>query len=94
MIDVAAIRHKVGGTQDSFARKLGVPAGTLRNWEHGRRIPTGAARTLLCLLNSDPEIIEGLLRRIARSNCANDAINTLQKPLTITSAAQLSPKAA
>jgi putative transcriptional regulator len=69
-IDVAAIRARVGGTQDSFARMLGIPAGTLRNWECSRRSPTGAARVLLDLLASDPEIVSGILRKVAAAKVA------------------------
>jgi len=32
-LDVPAIRRKVGGTEADFAALIGVPAGTLRNWE-------------------------------------------------------------
>ena len=44
--------HDVSGplgahTQENFGRLLGVPTGTLRQWEQGRRKPTGAARVLL-----------------------------------------------
>jgi DNA-binding transcriptional regulator YiaG len=53
-LNVAAIRAKAlldpGGpclTQENFARAIGVPVGTLRQWEQGRRQPTGAARVLL-----------------------------------------------
>jgi putative transcriptional regulator len=40
---VQAIRRRVGGTQAEFAALIGVPPGTLRNWEHRRRQPTGSA---------------------------------------------------
>ena len=69
-IKARAIRAKVCGTQDSFAKLIGVPVGTVRNWEHGRRKPTGSARVLLRLLDSDPEIIEGLLRRLRRADAS------------------------
>ena len=69
-IDVAAIRARVGGTQDSFARMIGIPAGTVRNWESSRRAPTGAACVLLDLLASDPDIVSGLLRKVAAAKAA------------------------
>ena len=57
-LDVAAIRRKSRATphtQANFARMIGVPAGTLRQWEQGRRRPTGAARVLLAILDREPE---------------------------------------
>lgn len=60
MIDVAAIRRNsrgFGATQLSFANGIGVPVKTLRNWEQGRRKPTGAALVLLSLLAKDPWIV-------------------------------------
>ena len=68
-----AIRAKICGTQDSFAKMVGVPVGTVRNWEHGRRKPTGPARVLLRLLESDPEIVTVLLRRVYRIERAQTA---------------------
>lgn len=53
----AEARSKVGLSQQDFARLLGVSARTLQDWEQGRREPTGAARTLLRLAVSHPEIL-------------------------------------
>jgi len=53
-IDVAAIRNKTGLSQAAFARRIGVPVGTIRNWEQGRTPPDPAARTLLALISADP----------------------------------------
>jgi putative transcriptional regulator len=66
-LDVAAIRLKTRATsyhpytQANFARLIGVPAGTLRQWEQGRRKPTGAARVLLALVDRQPDIISRTL---------------------------------
>jgi putative transcriptional regulator len=60
-IDVAAIRNKTGLSQAAFARRIGVPVGTLRNWEQGRRSPQGPARILLALLDRNPKIVEETL---------------------------------
>ena len=38
-----AVRKKTGLSQDKFALLLGVKPATLRNWEQGRRKPTGPA---------------------------------------------------
>jgi putative transcriptional regulator len=42
-------------SQPDFARLLGVELSTLRNWEQGRREPTGPARALLRAICNDPE---------------------------------------
>ena len=38
-----------------FARRIDVPHETIRNWEQGKRGPTGAARALLRILDKAPE---------------------------------------
>lgn len=40
-ISIKALRAKVGLSQPKFAALLNVDVGTLRNWEQGRREPTG-----------------------------------------------------
>ena len=50
-----AIRQKTGLSQDRFAYLIGVKPATLRNWEQGRRKPTGPAKALLRILEADPE---------------------------------------
>ena len=42
-VDVVSIRATTGLSQSAFARSIGVAQGTLINWEHGRRHPTGPA---------------------------------------------------
>jgi putative transcriptional regulator len=63
--DVAAIRKRGGLTQAAFARQIGVPVATLRNWEQGRRRPEGPARVLLALLAKDPDIVARTLLEAA-----------------------------
>jgi putative transcriptional regulator len=53
----AEARSRVGLSQQDFARLLGVSARTLQDWEQGRREPTGAAKTLLRVAVSHPEIL-------------------------------------
>ena len=38
------VRRRLGLTQVEFARRIDVPHETIRNWEQGKRGPTGAAR--------------------------------------------------
>jgi putative transcriptional regulator len=53
----AEARSRMGLSQQAFARLLGVSARTLQDWEQGRREPTGAAKTLLRVAVSHPEIL-------------------------------------
>ena len=53
----AQARAKVGLSQQDFARLLGVSARTLQDWEQGRREPTGAAKTLLRVAVTHPEVL-------------------------------------
>ena len=54
---VKAIRAMTGLSQPKFARILHVDVGTLRNWEQGRREPTGPARALLRAIKNDPRAV-------------------------------------
>jgi putative transcriptional regulator len=53
-LDVRAIRALTGLSQAKFAELLAIEVSTLRNWEQGRREPTGAARALLRAIRNDP----------------------------------------
>ncbi|WP_290702817.1 NadS family protein [Amphritea sp.] len=53
--EVKAIRERLGVSQERFAFILGVSKRTIENWEQGRRHPTGAARSLLRIVEADPE---------------------------------------
>ena len=59
MRDAAAyarrVRRKVGLSQVAFARRIGVPVDTVRNWEQGKRAPQGPARALLRIIDRAPE---------------------------------------
>jgi len=50
------IRQILGKSQKDFAAMLDVSVGTLRNWEQGRRAPSGPARVLLKTVYKHPEI--------------------------------------
>ena len=51
----AEVRKRTGLSQSAFAKAIGVPLATLRNWEQGRISPDPAARSLLALVMNDPE---------------------------------------
>ena len=60
-VDVAAIRATTGLSQSQFAKSIGVAKGTLLNWEHGRRQPTGPAQVLLAMIARKPSLVRELL---------------------------------
>ena len=49
------VRKRLGLTQLEFSRRIDVSLDTIRNWEQGKRSPTGAARALLRVLDKAPE---------------------------------------
>jgi len=59
MLDAAKyarrVRKRLGLTQAEFSRRIGVSIDTIRNWEQGKRRPTGAAQSLLKILYKAPE---------------------------------------
>ncbi|MEN2751966.1 NadS family protein [Psychrobacter sp. FBL11] len=57
MPDIKLIRNKTGLSQQQFADKLNISPRTLQNWEQGTRNPTGAAVTLMRLLDKQPDLI-------------------------------------
>lgn len=54
---IQRVRQRLGLSQDQFANFFGVSASTLRKWEQGQRVPTGAARTLLTLIEREPKVV-------------------------------------
>ena len=54
--EVKLVREKTGLSQNRFALLIGVSKRTIENWEQGRRHPTGPARALLKILESNPEM--------------------------------------
>ncbi len=61
-INVADIRARTGLSQAEFARSIGVAKGTLLNWEHGRRSPTGPAQVLLAIIAKKPSVVQDYLK--------------------------------
>ncbi len=55
---IRAIRRKVARSVRAFEARFGIPASTVNNWEQGRRKPDPAARLLLKIIETDPEVVE------------------------------------
>jgi len=49
------IWQRFGLTQRELSQRIDVLLETIRNWEQGKRIPTGAAKALLRVLDQAPE---------------------------------------
>ena len=54
---ISSIRERTGLSQSRFAELLGVSVRTLQEWEQGRRMPSGAARTLLLIAERNPRAL-------------------------------------
>jgi putative transcriptional regulator len=55
--DPKAIRRRLSLSQEEFATRFHVPLGTLRDWEQGRATPDTTARTLLRVIDANPEAV-------------------------------------
>ena len=59
MLDAAKfarrVRKRLGLSQTEFSNRIDVSLDTIRNWEQGKRCPTGAAKALLKILDKAPE---------------------------------------
>lgn len=57
---VVKARMDLGLTQHDFSKVIGVPLATLKSWENENRQLSGAAKTLIYLINQFPESIEAI----------------------------------
>ena len=49
------VLRRLGFSQAGLAQRIDVSLDTIRNWEQGKRSPTGAAKALLKVLDKAPE---------------------------------------
>lgn len=56
-VDAKAVRQRLHLTQDQMAAFLGTSASGYKKWEQGARQPSGAARTLLRVMEKEPEAV-------------------------------------
>jgi putative transcriptional regulator len=62
---VRRARAATGLTQDEFAARYGIPVGSLRDWEQGRRAPDAAAQNYLRVIAKMPDEVAKVLEGIA-----------------------------
>ena len=55
---VISVRKQLKKSQLAFSKLLGVPVGTIRDWEQGRKQPDSAAVTLIKVAQINPEVLE------------------------------------
>jgi DNA-binding transcriptional regulator YiaG len=60
-VDVAALRQRLGMTQEQFARVFQIALPVVRNWEQGRNRPDGVASVMLRMIEAHPKEVEALL---------------------------------
>jgi putative transcriptional regulator len=76
--EIRAVRVRSGMTQRQFAAAFGIGLGTLQKWERGERRPSGAAKSLLRVMQTNLPAVCGALgiapaRRKVRSRSMNRA---------------------
>lgn len=60
-VDVAALRQRLRMSQTTFSRTFGLDVRSLQKWEQGTRVPDQAARTLLRVIERNPEAVKAAL---------------------------------
>ena len=57
LVDVKALRQRLGLTQREFAQRFSFSVISVQNWEQGRRTPEGPARVLLTVIDREPQAV-------------------------------------
>lgn len=55
--EIQEIRERIKLSQTVFAKVLNVSSSSVRQWEQGKRTPTGSTKVLLELLKKNPNIL-------------------------------------
>ena len=53
---IRRLRHRLGLSQDEFARAYGIPVANIRQYEIGRHMPPPAVRAYLKVIAEVPEV--------------------------------------
>jgi putative transcriptional regulator len=61
---VRRARAVTGLSQDAFAACFGIPVGSLRDWEQGRRLPDAAAQNYLRVIAKMPKEVAKVLEEV------------------------------
>lgn len=60
-INVRRIRKKLNMSQNTFAEYFGVSVRTIQDWEQGRRVPSGASKNFLFVIDREPKAVRRAL---------------------------------
>lgn len=60
-IDVRRIRNKLKMSQADFSSYFGFNLRTVQDWEQGRRVPTGASKNYLFVIDQEPDAVRRAL---------------------------------
>jgi putative transcriptional regulator len=52
---IRQLRHRLGMSQELFARTYGIPLANIRQYEIGRHMPPPAVRSYLKVIEAEPE---------------------------------------
>lgn len=63
-VDVKAVRAATKLSQAKFADVFRFRAGTVRDWEQGRRAPDTGSVTLLRMIQADPDGVKQILAKV------------------------------
>lgn len=66
VVNVAGIRKDQRLTIKEIAALLGVPVSTYAQWEYGSAEPSGAALSLLLIMEARPDVIHEVLGQLSR----------------------------
>jgi DNA-binding transcriptional regulator YiaG len=61
MVDVRALRGRLGLTQEEFARRYRFPLRSVQEWEQGRKRPAPGTMTLLLAISRKPKALADAL---------------------------------
>lgn len=61
IVDVRAIRTRLGLSRPKFAERFGLDTRTVQDWEQGRRRPDKAAQSYLKVIACNPDVVAGAL---------------------------------
>jgi putative transcriptional regulator len=57
-VQIKEIRKKTNLSQTVFAQLLNVSPSSVKQWEQGKRVPTGSTKVLLELLDKSPHLLD------------------------------------
>jgi len=75
--DIQAIRGSIKLSQNVFAKVLNVSSSSVKQWEQGKRTPTGSTKVLLELLRKNPTILNYRLGACPRIELRMERKNNL-----------------